>query len=66
MLAAVHYPGTLDLQAQRTTEAAGCEQQSNKKVNISDRWRFGALVWFWLAVVFFIAGCIFGAVALLK
>jgi hypothetical protein len=66
LLAAVHYPGTPDLQAQRATEAADCEQRSNKKVNISDRWRFGALVWFWLAVGFFIAGCIFGAVALLK
>jgi hypothetical protein len=66
LLAAVHYPGTSDLQAQRTTAAADCEQRSNKKMNISGRWRFGALVWFWLAVGFFIAGCIFGAVALLK
>jgi hypothetical protein len=66
LLAAIHYPGTSDVQAQRTTEAADCEQRSNKKVRVSDRWRFGALVWVWLAVGFFIAGCIFGAVALLK
>jgi hypothetical protein len=65
MLAALHYPGTPDVQTQRTAEAADCEKRSNEKRNRSDQWRKFALLFFWLALVCFIAGCYFGARAVL-
>jgi hypothetical protein len=65
MLAAAHYPGTGDLQAQRATGAANCEKLAGEKVASSDRWRRFALVSFWIALCCFIAGCGFGAAAIL-
>jgi hypothetical protein len=66
MLAALHYPGTPEMQAQRASEAAACEQHSNERMARSDRWRKAALVLFWLALLFFVVGCLFGTRAILK
>jgi hypothetical protein len=44
MLAAVHYPGTPEMQAQRASKAAACEQHSNESNVRSDWWRKAALM----------------------
>jgi hypothetical protein len=53
LLAAVHYPGTGDLQAQRSTDAVNCEKRAGEKISRSDLWRRFAIVMFWIAVFCF-------------
>ena len=64
-LGAIHYPGTEELQAQRSTEAADCEKRAGEKMNRSDRWRRLALLMFWIGLFCFVVGCYFGAHAIL-
>jgi hypothetical protein len=64
LLATVHYPDP-NLHSPRASEAATCEQQANAKIARSHQWRRAALAAFWLALLCFIAGCYFGARAIL-
>jgi hypothetical protein len=66
LLASVHYRSTPDVEAQRSKEAAACEQRSNQSLVRSDQWRKAGLWSFWLALIFFVVGCCFGALAILR
>jgi hypothetical protein len=66
LLASEHYPGTPDVQAQRAREAAACDERSNQSMARSDQWRKAGLWSFWLALIYFVVGCCFGALAILR
>ena len=60
----VHYPEIGDQQSIRI-EATESRKTANRKVVISDRWRFAGLLLFWLSLLAFIAGCLLGTFAVL-
>jgi hypothetical protein len=65
LLNMVHYPEVGDQQSIRI-EATETRKAANRKVVISDRWRFAGLVLFWLSLLAFDAGCLLGAFAILS
>jgi hypothetical protein len=60
-----HYPGAADEQSKRLNDAQARRQRSTEKTLRSNYWRRLALVLFWTSLVCFIAGCFFGARAVL-
>jgi hypothetical protein len=65
LLNMVHYPEIGDQQSMRI-EATEARKVANRKVAISDKWRFAGLLLFWLSLLAFNAGCFLGAFAILS
>ena len=60
-----HYP-TVVLAAQAKVDAKKFLDGGNKKIDDSNYWRGFAIGIYWLAVILFLAGCTFGAKAVLS
>jgi hypothetical protein len=65
LLNMVHYPGVGDQPSIRI-EATECRQAANRKIAVSDKWRFAGLALFWLSLLAFNVGCLLGAFAILS
>jgi hypothetical protein len=63
-LNAVHYPALFNL-AQAKADGDNAFALSTRKMSASNRWRFPGLVTFWLSICLFLAGCYFGARAMI-
>jgi hypothetical protein len=66
LLGAVHYPNTPDDQKGRNERAQENRNTAIAKTRTSDKWRALALIFIWLSLLLFIAGCYLGGNAVLE
>jgi|SRR5580704_10210654 hypothetical protein len=64
LLGSVHYPTVINA-AQAKVDGEKGHALALKKMAASNRWRLAGLVMFWLSLGLFLAGCYFGACAML-
>jgi hypothetical protein len=64
LLGSVHYPTVVD-PAQAKVDGDKAYALAIKKIAASNKWRLAGLMTFWISLGFFLAGCYFGAYAML-